>query len=76
MLFGDDLIKEIASKIPPPIATFMLTSENSALDIIAHHKKTLTNTIQIVDELKFGSYEMIKNVLPAIKIVQVVHVIR
>jgi phosphoribosylanthranilate isomerase len=53
----------------------MLTSETSADEIIEHHKRTLTNTIQIVDKLKEGTYEKIKYALPAIKIVQVIHII-
>ena len=71
----DELIVEIAKNVPPPIATFMLTSETNAVDIIQHHKRTLTNTIQVVDELKEGTYALIKDALPAIKIVQVIHVI-
>ena len=53
----------------------MLTSETSANEIIQHHKRTLTNTIQIVNEIKEGTYQEIKNALPAIKLVQVIHVI-
>ena len=45
---SDNLIKEIASKIPPPIGTFLLTSETSVNNILKHHQKTYTNTIQIV----------------------------
>lgn len=71
----DEEILKIARNVPPAISTFMLTSETSADEIIEHHKRTLTNTIQIVDELKEGSYETIKKALPAIKIVQVIHVI-
>jgi len=74
-VISDELILTIAATVPPPIATFMLTSETSAEQIIEHHKRTLTNTIQIVDELKEGTYEQIKKALPAIKIVQVLHVI-
>ena len=74
-VISDELILTIAATVPPPIATFMLTSETSAQQIIEHHKRTLTNTIQIVDELKEGTYEQIKKALPAIKIVQVIHVI-
>jgi phosphoribosylanthranilate isomerase len=72
---ADDLILEIARTVPPPVATFMLTSETAAQTIIAHHRRTLTNTIQIVDELAEGTYEEIKRELPAIKLVQVIHVI-
>lgn len=71
----DEEILKITRIVPPAISTFMLTSETSADEIIEHRKRTLTNTIQIVDELKEGTYETIKKALPAIKIVQVIHVI-
>ncbi len=70
----DEEIFTIAKIVPPAISTFMLTSETSADEIIKHHLRTLTNTIQIVDELKEGTYEKIREALPAIKIVQVIHV--
>jgi phosphoribosylanthranilate isomerase len=71
----DELIRAIAATIPPPTATFLLTSETSAEQIIAHHKRTFTNTIQIVDELPLHGYEILRSIIPAIKIVQVIHVI-
>jgi phosphoribosylanthranilate isomerase len=72
---ADELILKIAKSVPPPIATFLLTCETSAEKIIIHHQRTLTNTIQIVDELKEGSYKDIKDALPTVKLVQVIHVI-
>ncbi|MBD0369202.1 MAG: phosphoribosylanthranilate isomerase [Flavisolibacter sp.] len=71
---ADELILEIALTVPPPVATFLLTSETSADDIIAHHVRTLTNTIQIVDALTDRQYKRLKEAIPAIKIVQVIHV--
>ncbi|HUS03190.1 MAG TPA: phosphoribosylanthranilate isomerase, partial [Chitinophagaceae bacterium] len=71
----DELIKSIAVKIPPPIATFLLTCETSAEQIIDHHKRTFTNTIQLVDELDSEEYAIIKQAIPSIKLVQVIHVI-
>ena len=71
----DELIKRIAQIVPPPVGTFLLTSETSASGIIRHHQRTNTNTIQIVDLLSDGSYSQIKNVLPSVKLVQVIHVI-
>ena len=73
-VISDELIAEIASKIPPPIASFLLTSKIRVNDIISHHRKTNTNTIQIVDELKEGSYASLRKALPAIRIVQVIHI--
>jgi phosphoribosylanthranilate isomerase len=71
----DELIRQIAQSVPPPVGTFMLTSETSATEIIKHHLRTRTNTIQIVDLLSEGTYEQIKEALPSVKIVQVIHVI-
>ena len=71
----DELIRSIAVTIPPPIATFLLTSETTAQQIIAHHKRTFTNTIQLVDALQEKEYAIIRAAIPAIKLVQVIHVI-
>jgi phosphoribosylanthranilate isomerase len=73
-IITDDLINRIARGVPPPIGTFLLTSETRAEDIIAHHARTLTNTIQIVDALQDRAYGRIKQVLPSVKLVQVIHV--
>lgn len=72
---SDEEIYLIAKAVPPPIATFLLTSEQTAQSIIGHHQRTLTNTIQIVDELMDRDYKTIRDALPHVKLVQVVHVI-
>ena len=71
---ADELIYRIARSVPPPIATFLLTSEQTAAGIIEHHHRTKTNTIQIVDELHDRDYATIREALPYVKLVQVVHV--
>jgi phosphoribosylanthranilate isomerase len=73
-IIGDSLIAEIVRDIPPPVATFLLTSETSAGAILRHHFKVHTNTLQLVDIPETGSYDEIRKTLPAIKIVQVIHV--
>ena len=70
----DWLISEIVRTIPPPIASFLLTSEQSSEEIIYHIKGVDTNTVQIVDELTTGTYDDIRTALPHLKIVQVIHV--
>jgi len=72
---SDELIRQIAETIPPPVATFLLTSETTVRKIIEHHNRTKTNTIQIVDSLLSGTYSQLKTALPCVKIVQVIHVI-
>lgn len=74
-VIADELIAQIAKSVPPPISTFLLTSETQAEAIIAHHQKVHTTTIQIVDALQEGTYLQIRQALPAIKLVQVIHVI-
>ena len=71
----DELILDIARATPPPVATFLLTSETAATQIIQHQRRVQTNTIQIVDALSEGSYADIRAALPAVKIVQVIHVV-
>jgi phosphoribosylanthranilate isomerase len=74
-VINDTLIKEIAQNTPPSVSTFLLTSETDSNKIINHQRRVNTNTIQVVDELKKGSYEQIRESLPSIKLVQVIHVI-
>lgn len=45
-VISDELIFQIAKTVPPPIGTFLLTSETSVTEIIKHHLRTQTNTIQ------------------------------
>ena len=72
---SDEEIYAIAKTVPPPIATFLLTSQQTAQGIIDHHHRTKTNTIQIVDELEGRDYATIRASLPNVKLVQVIHVV-
>lgn len=69
-----DKITEIAAVVPPPIATFLLTSKTDVTEIIEQHRLCRTNTIQIVDRLMVGTYGDLKEALPGISIVQVIQV--
>lgn len=71
----DELIADIVKTIPPAVSTFLLTSETNTKDVIAHHQKVLTNTIQMVDALESGEYKEIHEHIPGIKLVQVIHVL-
>lgn len=71
---SDEAILDIARHVPPPVATFLLTSQTTASGIIGHHARTHTNTIQIVDELSERAYHEIREALPGVKLVQVIHV--
>lgn len=71
----DKVIKEIAKGIPSDIDTFLLTSKTSAIEIIAHHNKVNTTVIQLVDAIDFSEYAIIRQALPDVKLVQVIHVL-
>jgi phosphoribosylanthranilate isomerase len=71
---AEDRICEIAAAVPPPIATFLLTSLQSVDAIVAQQRRCGTNTIQLVDRLEDGSLDDLRRALPGISIVQVIHV--
>jgi len=73
-VIAGDLIAEIAARVPPPIATFLLTSRQDAESIIAQQRRTAVNTIQICDRLEVGSYGDLRRAMPGIDLVQVIHV--
>lgn len=73
-MISDELIYQIAKAIPPPVGTFLLTSETSVDRIVNHYRRTHTNTIQLVDRLTSGTYSELRNAIPGIKLVQVIHV--
>ncbi len=74
-VISEERIAEIAARVPPPVATFLLTSRQDVEGIIAQQRRCRTNTIQIVDRLTRGTYGDLRRALPGISIVQVVHVI-
>ena len=70
----DSTIKEIVASVPPPVGTFLLTSELTAKAIVDHWKGVHTNTIQIVDYIGESEYAKIRSEIPWVKLVQVIHV--
>ena len=74
-IITDELIHSIAKTVLSPIDTFLLTSETTAEAIIAHHNKVNTTTIQMVDALTGREYHKIREAIPHVKLVQVIHVL-
>jgi phosphoribosylanthranilate isomerase len=73
-VISEDLIREIATRVPSEIKTFLLTSKLASEEIIIQLKKCKTNTVQIVDSVAVSIYENLKEELQKISIVQVIHV--
>jgi phosphoribosylanthranilate isomerase len=67
-------IAEIAPRVPPGVATFLLTCKQNASEIIDQLHRTRCNTVQLCDELPTRDYKQIRRECPAVRIVQVIHV--
>ncbi|ARN81696.1 phosphoribosylanthranilate isomerase [Methylocystis bryophila] len=71
---SDETIFEIAAFAPPPIAPFLLTSEQTADAISAHLRRTHTSTVQIVSQIDPAESAKLVELEPNVRRVQVVHV--
>ena len=70
----DALAAEIARAVPPPVATFLLTSFHTGEEIAGHAHKVGATAVQIVRHIEPREYSGLRRLLHGVKIVQVVHV--
>jgi phosphoribosylanthranilate isomerase len=70
----EPIIAEIAATIPPAIGSFLLTSKQNVQSIIDQQRRCRVNTLQIVDRLQVGRYADLRDALPGISLVQVIHI--
>jgi len=70
----DRTIATIAALVPPPIATFLLTSEVTAAAIAHHVERTRPSTVQIVSHISTSEAARLAHLLPGVRRVQVIHV--
>ena len=73
-VIDDGLIRKISDSTPPAVDRFLLTSETNVNEIIAHHKRVQTSTIQIVDKIPASAFKKIRAYAPTVRLVQVIHV--
>jgi len=73
-VISETMIREIATAVPPGVATFLLTCKQDAAAIIDQQRRCGTNTIQLCDSLKTESYRQLREAMPGIGLVQVIHV--
>lgn len=71
----EERIAAIAPAIPPGIASFLLTSKQDAPSIIAQQRRTHVTTLQLVDAVSVETYKQLRDELPEIALVQVIHVL-
>lgn len=70
----ESTIGEIVAAVSPSVATFLLTSETSAERIIEQQRRLGANTLQLVDEIDAAAYGDLREALPDVAVVQVIHV--
>jgi phosphoribosylanthranilate isomerase len=70
----EELIAEIAATIPPGVSSFLLTCHEDVEAIVDQQRRLRVNTIQVCDRLPAGSYARLREDLPGVSLVQVVHV--
>ncbi len=73
-VISEDTIAHIAVVIPPGISSFLLTSQQDATAIVEMQRRCGVNTIQICDRLLSGNYKDLRDAMPGIALVQVIHV--
>jgi phosphoribosylanthranilate isomerase len=73
-VISDERIATIARRVPPAVDTFLLTAETEAAAVVAHHGKVRTGTVQLVDALQKEDYGFLREKLPGVRVVQVIHV--
>ncbi len=70
----DELIREIAARVPPPVATFLLTSRTEPDAIIEQARFCRTGVLQLVDRIEERTWLRLRRALPGVRLVQVIHV--
>jgi phosphoribosylanthranilate isomerase len=73
-VISEELIAEIAARVPPPVATFLLTCRQDAEAIVEQQRKCRVNTIQLCDRVASDVYTELRARLPGVSLVQVIHV--
>lgn len=74
-VIDENLIAEIVKTVSSTVATFLLTSKNTAETIINQQRKTNVITLQLVDFVPYDELKKLRNELPTVKLVQVIHVL-
>lgn len=70
----DAAIAEITAFVPPPVGTFLLTSETTAETISAHIRATNPFTVQVVSHIDPAESAKLAALEPHVRRVQVIHI--
>jgi phosphoribosylanthranilate isomerase len=73
-VLADERIADIVLRLPPGVASFLVTTRQEVAAIIAQQRRCYANTVQLGDRLTDGTYQELRAALPGVHIVQVIHV--
>ena len=73
-VIAEETIREITATIPPAVGSFLLTSQTAPANIIAQQRRCRPNTLQLCDRLTAAAHSALREALPGVSLVQVVHV--
>jgi len=71
---AEELIAQIAATIPPGVSSFLLTCRQDVASIVDQQRRLRVNTLQLCDRLPAGAHRELREALPGVALVQVVHV--
>src|SRR5690348_15878626 len=74
VIITEATITTIADSIRPRITSILLTSKQDPEAIIAQQRRCHVNALQLVDKLPEGGPCFLRNALPGIFIIQVIHI--
>jgi phosphoribosylanthranilate isomerase len=74
-VISEERIRDIVQHVPSDIDSFLLTSKQNPETVVAQQKKTCVQTIQLVDAFPISGYATLRDALPGIRLVQVIHVV-
>ncbi|WP_108663564.1 phosphoribosylanthranilate isomerase [Acuticoccus kandeliae] len=70
----DELTRDVAARVPAPVAPWLLTSETHAEAIVAHAEFCAVTTVQIVQHVAPEVHADLARIAPWLRRVQVIHV--
>lgn len=73
-MIDEDRIREVADRTPPGVSAFLLTSRTDPDDIVRQHDRCRTHAIQLCDRVSIHGLASLRERLPGVRLVQVVHV--
>ncbi|HVQ02615.1 MAG TPA: phosphoribosylanthranilate isomerase [Burkholderiaceae bacterium] len=73
-VIDEALIERIAASVARPVETFLLTCLQRAEAIAAQHRRCRTTTLQLVDAVPLVELQRLRDLLPDVRLVQVIHV--